>query len=604
MAIVVSRPARRLARIPPARTYEGIASRYADIFRAAMRQQEENEVNLMILQWQRGEITFDELKRFLEQKIKEAPEGSSRKVEWLNTLTKLEAQHKRIWEAEQEEKVARKRAELLERYMEGGITPKEQLAIVQELKKVADPDSDTYRDLLAEEAQIRTSIARKGAAEGGRVAAKEAAKELARLNAEMRINLDNYRSGLISGTALDQAIVETVKEAQQVLENAAARGASISRADYTIFDPYLGREVEMDTVLNSAQQRLTARSRGLMMDVVDRAGNLVPITLTELANDVIRNPLNPRYQRAPYVPAQDETGLWKLTDPVTGETLKDEKGNEMVFNTREGAATTVKQLFPGYEVVVRTDQGLERWFYDPETNAFSPQGEPNRKFMAIPSTPEQRTLFEYKRPERISDEEFSKLVKRGQEMFIKMGGMPQVPRLEFEAPKEPFGPKIEPEKKGFVEKTEEFLGKIFKPTKIGKTEVFPGPFGPVPKLSLPPARKLVSGLGTRLGEALRTAIPPLNLLRGVSTAVSPAPTRAFEMPEIKIPEIKIRGFTLPDIKITPFTPSPTVTRSTVTTPTTRGPILQPSVGGFGERIKSFGRRIIGGIKSLLGFGQE
>ncbi|HUM35013.1 MAG TPA: hypothetical protein PKX32_07035, partial [Candidatus Saccharicenans sp.] len=61
MAYRISSPSRGGYTIPssPVGSYEAVAAKYANDFRNALRQQEQNELNSKILAWQRGELSWE-----------------------------------------------------------------------------------------------------------------------------------------------------------------------------------------------------------------------------------------------------------------------------------------------------------------------------------------------------------------------------------------------------------------------------------------------------------------------------------------------------------------------------------------------------------------
>ena len=561
MAYRISSPSRGGYTIPssPVGSYEAVAAKYANDFRNALRQQEQNELNSKILAWQRGELSWEELKKYLDERIKGAEDNSTEKVNLTEILTRLEAQNKELFEYQQKEIAARIRTEMTENLAEGGLTDQEQLNIVKAMKEAVDKESETYASLVQEEAQLKTRLAQSAAA-AGEAAAKESAQERYRLTrAEILQDINStelaYQFGQISGFERDARNLANAEALGQIMSEAADAGVPISQS-----------EIEMATnFLNTNQQMLDFRRQGLVADAVDSKGQITTVATNE--QNFGQEFVIDSQGRLKLSGVADVGGVWQ--DPVTGfygiageRAATYESRSEAIKEAQEKGVLSLDVVIPSPEGGTKVTT-LQK---DPETGVFYNPQNPSETYVSLPQTKEQLEAYRFENlpSDWVSVPEVKDWMKETVGEFPGAGEIDL--RYEVEEPTE-------------LDKTSRSFSDIFK-REFGD---FTSDLGEKVKgfwENLREKEKQVREKGYQLG--------PLSV------------TPAFGMSDIKIGSFDVPEFNVPTFQKMAsklgFGGEPTST-----TPQPVG-ISQSSQGptGFLGRVKQFGQNLLGKIGGFLG----
>jgi len=430
MAVIISRPGGKSTTIKPSPTYEGVISRYGDVIRAALRDEEEALFRRTILQWREGQITWDELKSFLDLKIAEQAEDSLRRAELEEALVDLTEENRSrqieskraeleaavaeggitarerydierelldlenpgtddytrqqgnviaAYEDAIDESIEVRRSELLNEFKEGGITLEEELQIVLDLQTIAPEGTKVSRQLIEEEAQLRTSIAEE--AERGRGEAEAIAKaevgnliEFARVQEES-LN-ERYSRGEVPGLSAEGESLENWR-------------AVLDAYERTGIDQIEGiRVATVQSIVDELEQSVEDRQIGRKFDVLVE-GQLTPVTMNQL--------LTPEFARQvlqPIATLDEETGDYVVIDPFTGQEKRASSEAKAIQAARQaGFGGTFQTIGPEGEVQRYTvDLNPDSATY----NAFvslGPDNRPTGAFVSIPQTPEQVERF-------------------------------------------------------------------------------------------------------------------------------------------------------------------------------------------------------------------
>lgn len=433
MSIVTTKPrGSGLSRFAPSNSYEGIASKYAANFQAALSEEKKLELQTKVQAYSTGGMKWEELRKYLEDQISSEGESTwglylkqqlaslqgvenSRQKETKratleadaiksgNAITAQErynieaemlkyeapgtkeyvAQQQRVidsFDNAQTEQVLNKRAELIKAAgRDGNITKQEELMINLALQKEANPNSKIYKQLVDQEVNLRQEAANAGRAAGASSSRDALDQMFATFETNQKIVDQKYQEGTITGAQKDAFLFDEAKKLLDAVTTARQQGANVSASEYkTIYE---------GTIM--AKNQLQARQNGLILDVADKSGKLASVTLQTLAND--ENNPNPQYVRRPVEATFDPlTGGYNIIDPATGK-----KVNPVPMSQTQANAF-IKEKFPSWGVAVQTDKGRENWNYNQNTGTFSPQSDPKRQFALIPQNEEQRTKFEYR----------------------------------------------------------------------------------------------------------------------------------------------------------------------------------------------------------------
>jgi hypothetical protein len=264
MAIVNKSPARGRASIPeaPAGSYEAVASKYAQEFMQAARQQKANKLSMKIIQYQNGEISYDEIKEYLNERIDGSKENSSERVELLQMLSQVNEYQEKIKELDNQERVSKRRAELIDEYKDRGLDNQEQLKIVRELRNVADKDSDIYRQLIAEEAKILGAIEAEKSQGSGQAASSALNQTVSSIEVAEQQAEFAYQRGEITGQVRDQIRLQHAQELAQTVAQYQEQGLNVPAGVLELANNFAF----------GAEEMLNLRQQGIMADVVGEDG--------------------------------------------------------------------------------------------------------------------------------------------------------------------------------------------------------------------------------------------------------------------------------------------------------------------------------------------
>lgn len=620
MAIVSKSPARGRAAIPeaPTGTYEAMAAKYAQEFIRAAREQKANELSMKIIQWQNGEISYEEIKKYIEERISSAKDNSSEKVQLLQTLSSLEENQSKIKETENVQRVAQRRAELIDQFKEGGISNEEQLTIVRELREIADKDSDVYRQLIVEEAKVLGAIEAEKTKGSGQAITNTFNERVSAIeSAEQRAEFA-YQRGEITGQVRDQIRMQHAQELAQSVQEAMASGKSVPAS-------------ALDMVQNftfGAEQMISLREQGLMADMIDKNGMVVRIATNEnnFGQEIKFSPSQGlqmgKLANIGNIREDAFTGMFYVFNPATGmETPYKSKADAMRAAEQEGLLTfdillpdpssqiEVENSTTG-EVTIMSGARQVSMARDPNTGVFYEADNPSNAYVILPS--DVRDLDNYRignlPPNWMSDSEIAQQVTgmvgqiRGGEENIDLNiSLPQVDTTE-----------LEPEK-GFFDRVKDMFTK----------DDLVSPLAPEDTLQEP--KSFLEGLGdvakytygsTPMGMSQKAADFAVGKISDLfsspkSSAAGPdmGPT-GFKTPEFNIPDFQIKDFKLPEINIPQFdvpqisTPQFDAGQFATKAREVASPIIESgtqAVKSFGSKAKDFGQRAVTGIKNFFGF---
>jgi len=389
MAVVTRRPSRTSSRIQAAPTYEGVAASFASAFQSALKNERIARFNNMVTAYSDGGISFDEFKNFVNGYIEEVGQNTSEGSDALKTLVKMQdvergrsRENKRTeleakyassdgfiseqdryriesemlsfekpgtteytkqqqniinsFENAQVEMVEQRRAELFEQYMAGGITPQEELAIIRELKTVANPESKIYRSLVQQEAQ-----AIKGTQTGNTTGLQNEfsfflADELANHDAIVQA----HKLGEVDGLTRAETQFDSAEKIYTELAKLAQQGVNVPEEALQ----------NARNMLNSAKILIDAYNNGQVFDVISKDGSVKTVTVDG------RDPFtgqNVDFMAEP-VQQNSATGLWEVVDQ-NGNVVE----GSSALSTRQAALSRAKELGldTSFTAVVRNPNG-------------------------------------------------------------------------------------------------------------------------------------------------------------------------------------------------------------------------------------------------------
>jgi hypothetical protein len=194
----------------------------------------------------------------------------------------------------------------------------------------------------------------------------------------------------------------------------------------------------------------------------------------------------------------------------------------------------------------------------------------------------------------MSDQDFSDFVTQSQQTFAQSGGLKSAPKSDWQQPN--FGPKVEQSPEKMTNVGQEMTSQTIPQESYGKVNLGDsyGPQDLLPKTSNQNQSSLSRNLQSFL-EPAKNFVTNLFNPSGNKTS-----STGVSNPGWSIPDFNIAGFKLPSFSMSNQTSMPSSNNlSSVGSSSNNGPTMQPSSGGFGEKIKSFGQRVVGSIKSLL-----
>lgn len=580
MATITTNPRRRLSKVPAARSYAGVASKYAASFQTAIDQQEQNDISTKLNLFRLGSMTYADFKSFLEQKIKDANGNSKKMSDYSGILVDAEKYNTQLIESNAKNTAEKLRTKLLEK-IPGQVTNADELRIVRELKKAVDPNSGVYADLVTEEAKIKNSLASAGAAGGKKGMQDNLDKYYAHVSTENANLIKDYKAGKITGYELDQKLYQNGVNFQDAISQAEKAGANIPTTYYAAAE---------DT--NYIKQELAQREVGQVFDVMNKSGVVEPVTHQELEADKLKT--SPDYVRSKFVIQPDATGyLFNIVDTSTGKQV-----NQVPATTQSEAVAMRKQLEDqvGFSVVVPKSNAngiatLQQYNYDPKTQSYSTAENPGQKiyspvstgfenrFTTQPNTnlgdflnagitklknfmsPDQTTI-DY---EKLNKELYPVATQAGPFMSPTILNAPVGTGATTTTPTTPEKPMIAPT-----------AGPNFFDKAVSSVKDFFGSARPTPASITPPGNM---------------PVPQGNLdISGMNFNNTPF---KLNLPDFKVPDINMPGFNL---NLGGF-------NAPFGQPSATGPSMGPTSNGpgFVDKLKSFGQSALGSVKKFFGF---
>lgn len=415
------------SRISPAPSYGNVISRYSNEIRTALQQEAQAELDTNILAYRAGSLKWEDLRNYLEKKILSLDDGTTQKVKLQTQLVdlsneenirqknlaraKLEAQKAEqgitpkerydieksllayetpgtkeyvaqqskvidAFEDSEAQKVIQRREELLRKYESGGITDQEELAIVKELKTIANPDSKIFTQLQAQEQGILQKLDTAGKEAGKTSLTNTSRDKLAEIIAAERQSDINYQQGKTTGFDRDAARMQNAREAYEVLQHMADAGISVP----------LELLSEARKNFDDATMLVKLRQGGQLFDVVDRNGELKPVTIDG------RDPFTGKdvdYKNYPYR-LNPTTNLYEVYDPSTDQVIKRVRSEKAAkeYAEQAGLVTFDTLISDNAGRVTRKTLGQ-----DAATGAYYNAQRPNEIYLKIPQTSKDASSY-------------------------------------------------------------------------------------------------------------------------------------------------------------------------------------------------------------------
>jgi len=427
MATIVSTPGgRRASSIAPAPSYAGVVSKYASEIATALADETSNSVNQLVLDWKNGTLPWDDFLTQYQGIMDDQPDGSSLKTQMGTNLltyqiahrddlvsqkrTQLTAQYSgggtlsqtdqynierqllsyydpgtddynkqmetvnKLYLNAIQEKVDNMRANLLDKYSGGGVTPQEQLNIVNQLLTIAPVGTDTYNNLMTEKANVENSIT--SAANTQNTSNASQAYELAQYEETNDIT-PAYQSGKMDGLTADQKNLDNWKNVQTAMQGIKGQveGKTIAYVNAKVAD---------------LQKQVDLRTQGRIVDAytTDKSGNVqvAPIAIDDIVAGRNTGALNPA------VNYNAKNNTYDVVDPRTGKTVATASNNSTAIQQAKALG------IPGV-ITVKTPNGDQSYYYDknPESTTYNQfiqldqtTGKPLAAYPTIPTTPQQQ----------------------------------------------------------------------------------------------------------------------------------------------------------------------------------------------------------------------
>jgi len=630
MAVVTKSPSRGRATIPeaPEGTYEAVASKYAEQFRNAQRQQKQNQLNAKLLQWQRGDLDYGDLKQYLKDRIDDAKDNSSQKIELMQTLNSVDEQQTKIRELENQQRVADKRTELIEKYKDKGISNQEQLTIINELKKVANEDSDVYADLIEQEAQVRGAIEDERTSGSGKAVGNQLKTAIADIESAENEAEFAYQQGDITGRARDQIRLQHARELENIVDQYQAAGRSVPED--------ILRQAR--SFRSGSEEMLRLREQGLMADTINQDGEVVRVA----TND--RN----FGREITFSPSQgvEMGGLADISGAVNYNPMLDQyevEGIELPFTNRQEALQAARDRgLLSFQVMIpdpnkqieatdpttgetRIISGTKpvRMTKDPDTGVFYETDNPQNVYAVLPSSVEDLQNFKIENvPQNWQEQDDYNQQLQG--MVRQVRGDEENIDLTLDLPERmpaTQGMGAE-EDRGFFNRLKEGFGKVTGEIKEEMTKTKPSKkfeaAKDIAEFGISPIGKLTQEATERAGEGIRSlfrpeeagAVGPQIRPRGFARSEEPRQSRVtpqfstqrdIQTPEINVPDINVSDFKIPSFQPKEIFSDITrnVRESFKREPQQSTP-RQTEKQGIGSKIKDFGQRAWSGIKGLFG----
>lgn len=574
MATVTTNPRRRLSKIPAARSYASVASRYADTFQKAIDAQEANDLNTKLNLFRLGQMSYADFKSFLEQKIKDAPGGSKKQADYTGLMIDAEKYNEQL----QVDKINNLKTQMLDK-IQGNVTTKDELNIVRELKKTVDPSSKAYQSLVDSEVTLKQKVATEGKGAGKSALADQLQQYYTAIEVDNAKIADDFKKGLITGAEADQQLYDNGQNLKQAMIKASAGGVDIPAPVYKTVD-----EANQITA-----QRLAQREVGQVFDVINnQSGQVQSVTHQELLND--KNSTSPNFTQSRYSIEPDASGRrFTLVDTQTGKPVTYEGSTTArSFDTTAKAKTAADALQGGNDFSVSVPQrdpntGLmtaKKYSFDPQSQTFAPVDNVNLKTYT-PSPGQEQKFAPDSFSKTLGDFFNNGIVK------IKNYLNPTDNSINLTGLKQELNPAVG------TGTTGPFMGPANKPVTT------PTPVSTTTQTAEfnPPKNNFISKVANIINPPKTPTITPPGNMPSPTGNIDLSGTNlsGFKMPDLKIPEFNLPGFNL---NSTFNTPNPSFNP-----PSSNGPTMGPSSSGAGflDKIKSFGQSAIGGIKNFFGF---
>jgi len=437
MAVSTSRPSGGgTTRISPSSNYSGTIARYADTIQTALKEENKNKINSMVLSWRDGSTSWDSLKSFLDQQLAGESPDSSLSIDLRELIGKLteekrakdirqkraeltaqlseggitpmekydiekqllgmevpgteeyQTQEKNVVNAYAnavEYQVESKRSELLKQFGSGGITSQEELAINLQLQALAPEGTDTYNKLVQEEAQIRTNIQaeQERAAKLSTGAVSDQVGSLIESARQRDVTMFGgstpqgtiegaYSQGQLTGLQAEQ---ESLKNWQSVLD--AFQNSGVDQVEGV-------RLATIQEIVNRLQTSLEERQKGLRFDIIDDKGKQVSASIDDVMSGRVPATKNVRLNQ--------QTGEYEVFDPVTGD---------VSFSSKDPGEADAKAIETQGLFKTRDMNGNEAFFsldQNPQSDTYNKfietkPGGGRAVYTSIPQTPEQSQKF-------------------------------------------------------------------------------------------------------------------------------------------------------------------------------------------------------------------
>ena len=611
MAIITRSPARGRAAISeaPVGTYEAVAAKYANEFAQAKRQQKANEMSMKIIQWQNGELSYDELKKYLNDRIGGAKDNSSEKIELMQTLSSVGEHQKKLKEVDNQQRVANKRAELLDKYKDKGISNQEALGIVQELRKVADEDSSVYQELIAEEANVRGAIESERASAAG-AAATETINQLDAQIADV-FRRDNetefdYQAKGVSGYERDIMALNHSQEINDLIAQYASTGKKIP-------NEYLDLATNFT---NGAEKLKELREMGAIADVLNNDGTISRVFVTDnnFGQEVKFSPTG----GVSYGGMADIEGV--QYDPMTGDYSVQVPGEDLpqTFTNAKQAyqfaqdneVLTLAVVMPE---VIRDESGRALGeqnkvvrmkkdsktgaFYEVSMNEFGEQVATGNVYAVIPRTTAEAENYKITLGETgtMPEDWFSNPESQNEVLNAVMGVKGEEDNIDFtiNLPSMEETQQAEPTpsqnlSQRFQEKlSSDKVGDFSKDYMMSGAN--PVGYG---------VNKVGEALGQKVGELFN---PRPAQAAGPQIEPRGFESKGFSMPDFKMPQFSAPSFEMPNFQMPSFQAPSFQTPSFKESVAPVMSNIKTGVSGISSKIKDFGRKAVTGVKNFLGF---
>jgi hypothetical protein len=574
MATTTTGPRRRLSRLPQSRTYDSLASKYSSVFKNALEQQQSNDIKLKVDQFKLGQISYEVLKKYMEDTIKTLPDGSSKKTEYTGLLVEAEKYNKQMINTNEKTKVDALRTKLLESF-KGRITTKDELNIVRQLKASVNPNTDVYNDLTVEEAKLKNQTYTEGAGLGKKTIKDKLDRYFAEVAVENKQIQEDYQSGKITGYEADNRLYQNGIEMNKALEAAANQGVDIPSS-------YFGSVAEVSSALKN---KIAQRETGLIFDVVDKQGKVQSVTHQELENDKLKT--SPDFLRSKYSiePVAAGSSAMRIVDSETGQPIKGK-----IFTSETDAKKYVASLQEkeGYSVVV-PQQGAaggpattKQFNFNPKIGGFTPLDNPSTSFYSPVATGfESRFQVQKDVPlQNFIQNQTSQINKyydtNTQQLNLEQMQSDLNPK-EVMGPPSPF---IGPEKTGTTGSAITLLPETSTSAKLSKTT--------------PASKQNMSFNPTGMFNTIGPTLNPNGFSKSGSSSLN-----------LNIPGVNVKDFNLPSFNLSPSGLGPFNNQNPMDNVKTPNINTSGSNQGFGSgilnTIKNLGNKAIGAIKGLFNF---